>query len=65
MAKLSEQLKYFVNKEIDKDPNWRECQVILFDHYMPGEGSTRLWSTFAGPELNKFTTPTFDTICMV
>ena len=42
MAKPSEHLKYFVKKEIDKDPNWRECQVILFDHYMPGEGEHKV-----------------------
>ncbi|KAF9778851.1 exonuclease II [Thelephora terrestris] len=42
MAKLSEQLKYFVNKKISEDSNWRECQVILSGHEVPGEGEHKI-----------------------
>jgi len=42
MAKLSEQLKYFVNKKISEDSNWRECQVILSGHDVPGEGEHKI-----------------------
>ena len=42
MAKLSEQLKYFVNKKISEDSNWRECQVILSGHDVPGEGEHKV-----------------------
>jgi 5'-3' exoribonuclease 1 len=42
MAKLSEQLKYFVNKKITEDSNWRECQVILSGHDVPGEGEHKI-----------------------
>lgn len=42
MAKLSEQLKYFVNKKITEDANWRECQVILSGHDVPGEGEHKI-----------------------
>ena len=42
MAKLSEYLKYFVNKKISEDSNWRECQVILSGHDVPGEGEHKI-----------------------
>jgi len=42
MAKLSEQLKYFVNKKISEDSNWRDCQVILSGHDVPGEGEHKI-----------------------
>ena len=42
MAKLSEQLKYFVNKKISEDSNWQICQVILSGHDVPGEGEHKI-----------------------
>ena len=42
MAKLSEQLKYFVNKKITEDANWREVQVVLSGHDVPGEGEHKI-----------------------
>jgi 5'-3' exoribonuclease 1 len=42
MAKLSEQLRYFVNKKITEDANWREVQVVLSGHEVPGEGEHKI-----------------------
>jgi 5'-3' exoribonuclease 1 len=56
MTKLSEQLKYFVNKKISEDSNWRECQVILSGHDVPGEGEHKIMEyirkTRAQPDYN-------------
>ena len=42
MARLSEQLKYFVNKKITEDANWRTCEVVLSGHEVPGEGEHKI-----------------------
>ncbi|KAF9074552.1 XRN 5'-3' exonuclease N-terminus-domain-containing protein [Rhodocollybia butyracea] len=42
MAKLSEQLKYFVNKKITEDSNWRDVEVVLSGHDVPGEGEHKI-----------------------
>ncbi|THH13302.1 hypothetical protein EW146_g6897 [Bondarzewia mesenterica] len=42
MAKLSEQLRYFVNKKISEDSNWRDIQVVLSGHEVPGEGEHKI-----------------------
>jgi 5'-3' exonuclease len=42
MVKLSEQLRYFVNKKISEDANWREVQVVLSGHEVPGEGEHKI-----------------------
>ncbi|KAG9051186.1 hypothetical protein FS837_011301 [Tulasnella sp. UAMH 9824] len=42
MARLSEQLKYFVNKKISEDADWRGIQVILSGHEVPGEGEHKI-----------------------
>ncbi|KAH9063988.1 exonuclease II [Lactarius vividus] len=42
MAKLSEQLRYFVNKKISEDTNWRDVQVVLSGHEVPGEGEHKI-----------------------
>lgn len=56
MAKLSEQLKYFVNKKISEDSNWQICQVILSGHDVPGEGEHKIMEYIrksrAQPEYN-------------
>ncbi|KAI9509818.1 exonuclease II [Russula earlei] len=42
MAKLSEQLRYFVNKKISEDANWCGIQVVLSGHEVPGEGEHKI-----------------------
>ena len=42
MARLSEQLKYFINKKITEDANWRGIQVVLSGHEVPGEGEHKI-----------------------
>jgi 5'-3' exoribonuclease 1 len=42
MFKLSEQLRYFVNKKITEDANWRDVQVVLSGHEVPGEGEHKI-----------------------
>lgn len=42
MTKLSEQLRYFVNKKITEDSNWRDVQVVLSGHEVPGEGEHKI-----------------------
>lgn len=32
MARLSEQLKWFVNKKISEDVNWKGVEVVLSGH---------------------------------
>jgi hypothetical protein len=32
MARLSEQLKYFVNKKVSEDANWRGVEIVLSGH---------------------------------
>ena len=42
MARLSEQLKYFIAKKITEDADWRNVQVILSGHEVPGEGEHKI-----------------------
>jgi 5'-3' exoribonuclease 1 len=42
MARLSEQLRYFINKKITEDSNWRDVQVVLSGHEVPGEGEHKI-----------------------
>jgi 5'-3' exonuclease len=42
MAKLSAQLRYFVNKKITEDANWRDVRVVLSGHDVPGEGEHKI-----------------------
>ncbi|KAI0787542.1 exonuclease II [Fomes fomentarius] len=42
MARLSEQLRYFVNKKISEDANWRDVAVVLSGHDVPGEGEHKI-----------------------
>lgn len=42
MVKLSEQLRYWVNKKISEDSNWRDIQVVLSGHEVPGEGEHKI-----------------------
>ncbi|SNX82446.1 probable KEM1 - multifunctional nuclease [Melanopsichium pennsylvanicum] len=42
MAKLSQQLEYFIAKKISEDADWRNVQVILSGHDVPGEGEHKI-----------------------
>ncbi|CAG8484022.1 3337_t:CDS:10 [Funneliformis caledonium] len=42
MEKLSRQLKYFVNKKVTEDSNWRNIEIVLSGHEVPGEGEHKI-----------------------
>jgi 5'-3' exoribonuclease 1 len=42
MTRLSEQLRYFINKKITEDSNWRNIEVVLSGHEVPGEGEHKI-----------------------
>ncbi|CAK7270581.1 exonuclease II Exo2 [Sporothrix epigloea] len=42
MAKLSTQLRYFVNKKVSEDKEWQQCKVVLSGHDVPGEGEHKI-----------------------
>ncbi|EMR10262.1 hypothetical protein PNEG_01528 [Pneumocystis murina B123] len=42
MKKLSEQLKYFINRKVSEDANWKEIDIIFSGHEVPGEGEHKI-----------------------
>ncbi|ODA81243.1 hypothetical protein RJ55_04207 [Drechmeria coniospora] len=56
MAKLSQQLRYFVNKKVSEDTDWQGCEVVLSGHDVPGEGEHKIMEYIrnakAQPEYN-------------
>ncbi|UKZ57681.1 hypothetical protein TrVGV298_011541 [Trichoderma virens] len=42
MAKLSQQLRYFVNKKVSEDTDWQGCDIVLSGHEVPGEGEHKI-----------------------
>ncbi|KAG0358476.1 5'-3' exoribonuclease 1 [Podila minutissima] len=42
MKRLSAQLEYFISKKITEDSNWRNVQVVLSGHEVPGEGEHKI-----------------------
>ncbi|XP_041976065.1 5'-3' exoribonuclease 1 isoform X2 [Aricia agestis] len=42
MARLHEQLKYFIKQKISQDPLWSKVKVILSGHETPGEGEHKI-----------------------
>ncbi|KAL7625614.1 exonuclease II Exo2 [Parahypoxylon ruwenzoriense] len=42
MAKLTQQLKYFINKKITEDSDWQVCDIVLSGHEVPGEGEHKI-----------------------
>ncbi|KAH6577201.1 hypothetical protein BASA60_004136 [Batrachochytrium salamandrivorans] len=42
MARLQEQLKYFLSKKVSEDAAWRNVQVVLSGHDVPGEGEHKI-----------------------
>ena len=42
MAKLSVQLRYFINKKVSEDREWQQPQIVLSGHEVPGEGEHKI-----------------------
>ncbi|KAK4227096.1 XRN 5'-3' exonuclease N-terminus-domain-containing protein [Podospora fimiseda] len=42
MAKLSNQLKYFINKKVSEDKDWQQPEIVLSGHEVPGEGEHKI-----------------------
>lgn len=48
MAKLTDNLKYFIHKKISEDARWSNIKVILSGHEVPGEGEHKIMSYIRG-----------------
>ncbi|KAI9890338.1 MAG: hypothetical protein M1814_004248 [Vezdaea aestivalis] len=42
MAKLTQQLNYFVSKKVTEDVDWQGVEVVLSGHEVPGEGEHKI-----------------------
>lgn len=42
MAKLTQQLKYFINKKVSEDKDWQGVEIVLSGHEVPGEGEHKI-----------------------
>lgn len=42
MAKLTQQLKYFINKKVSEDVDWQGIEIVLSGHEVPGEGEHKV-----------------------
>jgi len=42
MARLSAHIKYFINKKMAEDQQWRDVKVIFSGHEVPGEGEHKI-----------------------
>lgn len=42
MARLTEQLKYFINRKVTEDVEWQGVEVVLSGHEVPGEGEHKI-----------------------
>jgi 5'-3' exoribonuclease 1 len=42
MAKLTQQLKYFISKKVSEDLDWQGVEVVLSGHEVPGEGEHKI-----------------------
>lgn len=56
MAKLTKQLKYFINKKVSEDQEWQQPDIVLSGHEVPGEGEHKIMEYIrnarAQPEYN-------------
>lgn len=48
MAKLTDNLKYFIHKKISEDSRWANIKIILSGHEVPGEGEHKIMSYIRG-----------------
>ncbi|KAI9794510.1 MAG: hypothetical protein M1833_000370 [Piccolia ochrophora] len=42
MARLTQQLRYFISKKVSEDVNWQGIEVVLSGHEVPGEGEHKI-----------------------
>jgi 5'-3' exoribonuclease 1 len=42
MARLTQQLKYFIAKKVSEDVDWQGVEVVLSGHEVPGEGEHKI-----------------------
>ena len=42
MARLTQQLKYFISKKISEDIDWQGVEIVLSGHEVPGEGEHKI-----------------------
>ena len=42
MARLTQQLKYFIAKKVSEDIDWQGCEIVLSGHEVPGEGEHKI-----------------------
>lgn len=42
MARLTQQLKYFVSKKVSEDADWQGVEIVLSGHEVPGEGEHKI-----------------------
>lgn len=42
MFRLTQQLKYFINKKVSEDVDWQGCEIVLSGHEVPGEGEHKI-----------------------
>ncbi|TVY48203.1 5'-3' exoribonuclease [Lachnellula occidentalis] len=42
MHKLTQQLKYFINKKVSEDVDWQGVEIVLSGHEVPGEGEHKV-----------------------
>ena len=42
MARLTRQLKYFINKKVSEDLDWQGVEIVLSGHEVPGEGEHKI-----------------------
>lgn len=42
MARLTQQLKYFISKKVSEDADWQNVEVVLSGHEVPGEGEHKV-----------------------
>ena len=42
MARLTQQLKYFISKKVSEDIDWQGVEVVLSGHEVPGEGEHKI-----------------------
>ena len=42
MARLTQQLRYFINKKVSEDADWQNVDIVLSGHEVPGEGEHKI-----------------------